>query len=783
MNKTFPFFSLLMTCLLTSGQNKPFVTLPEQLDDNRFAEWIIPDENEGVFYFRKTLKLESVPGIFVVHTSADARYRLYVNGLPATWGPAVGDSENWNYETTDIAPLLKKGENLIAAQVWNWGSLNGTRQQSLRTAFILQGDSDEEHEANTNQSWKVKKDAGYHVLDMDRATVGGGYIAGGTDSLIAARHPWGWNQASFDDSDWKQAKEMGKGNHSGLDTWKGTAWKLKSRDLPAMEQKKEPIAELLEVMGIPFPGYSDKKLSVEILANSRVEILLDNRVLTMGFPQLFVSGGKNSKIKIQYQEALFNADGTKGNRNVWQGKTMKGYYDIFIPDGNERRFEPLWIRVFRFVKLTVETQNEPLKINDFYNIYTVYPLEQKGSFAVEDKMLNQIWETSWRTLRLCALETYMDCPYYEQVQYIGDTRIQALVSMYVAGEDRLAKNAIQQFYNSMQPMGLTKSAHPTNGVQIIPPFSLYFIGMVHDYYLLRDDPEFVRQFIPGIKFVLEWFIGRIAENGMLGPLPYWNHIDGGTDFTNGSPPGISEGGSAHMTILLAYALDKAAELLNRFDFPCDGERFLKISKSLKQHTIDLCFSEEKKLIAESPAKEQFSQHTNIFAILTNTFKPEVQHEMAQRILNDESLIQTTLYFKFYLFQALKKAGLGEKVIDQMQEWKKFLDAGLTTFPEHGINSRSDCHAWAAHPMYDFLNITCGIEPDSPGFKTVKIEPNPGNLTEFEGKMYHPLGEISVAFKSNRKNSKQFIVRLPHGLSGTFVFQGITFPLTEGENVF
>ncbi|WP_372490084.1 hypothetical protein [Chitinophaga sedimenti] len=29
----------------------------------------------------------------------------------------------------------------------------------------------------------------------------------------------------------------------------------------------------------------------------------------------------------------------------------------------------------------------------------------------------------WRTSRLCAYETYMDCPYYEQLQYIGDTRI------------------------------------------------------------------------------------------------------------------------------------------------------------------------------------------------------------------------------------------------------------------------------------------------------------------------------------------------------------------------
>jgi alpha-L-rhamnosidase len=766
---------------VSSGQSRPFVSHPSQLNDPAFAEWIVPEENYGAFLFRKTFDMTDVPDNFMVHVSGDARYRLYVNGTRVCWGPAVGDMENWNYETVDIAPFLRTGRNVVASQVWNNGRHNGTKQLSERTAFILQGNSATEQVVNTNSSWKVYRDPGYYPLTMTDRIAGGGFIAPGTDSVVGARHPWGWNTLSFDDSNWARAQEIGKGNHTGLDTWLGTPWKLKPRTVPFMEEKTERIPDLLSVTGIPYTPGIGKKHTFTIPARSGVEILLDNRVLTMGYPQLLVSGGRDSRIEVRYQEGLFDDEGRKGHRDDWEGKNMKGIYDVFMPDGGDRLFEPLWIRVFRYAKITVTTGRSPLTIHDFYNVFTAYPLQENATFDAGNPLLDRIWDAAWRTQRLCALESYWDCPYYEQVQYIGDTRIQAMLTMYIDGDDRLARNAIEQFYNSMQPMGLTKSAHPTSGVQIIPPFSLYLIGMIHDYYMMRDDPEFVRQFIPGINFILNWFISRIADNGMLGPLPYWNHIDGGTDFVFGSPPGVSDGGSAHITLLTAYAMDKAVDMLRTFGFDCEADRYTSISADLKKNTMKLCYSPERNLIAETPEKEQFSQHTNIFAVLTNTFEPELHSQVMQTVLDDSSIIQTTLYFKYYLFQALKKAGMGAKILDLMHHWEFFLEMGFTTFPEHGLHSRSDCHAWAAHPMHAFLSVICGIEPSSPGFKTLEIRPSPGNSNILTGTMPHPMGEIRFQYQKSDQGKDGYNIVLPDGLTGKLLVEDQSIELVSGEN--
>lgn len=245
------------------------------------------------------------------------------------------------------------------------------------------------------------------------------------------------------------------------------------------------------------------KTSWTIPANSKITVLLDQETLTTGYPELLVSKGKGSTIRLTYSESLFDSKGSKGNRNEIEGKSILGYSDYFLPDGKaERLFRPLWFRSWRYLQMEIETNGEPLQINSFWSEFAAYPLKENAIFESDQSGLKKIWNVGWSTARLCANETYFDCPYYEQLQYVGDTRIQALISLYVSGDYRLVRYAIMNLNESQFYEGLTRSRYPSANPQIIPPFSLYWVDMVNDYWTLRDDPEFIKSFLPGIENVL-----------------------------------------------------------------------------------------------------------------------------------------------------------------------------------------------------------------------------------------------------------------------------------------
>lgn len=92
-----------------------------------------------MYRFRKTIDLKEKPSHFVVHVSADNRYRLFVNGRPVSRGPARSDTWHWNFESLDLAPFLQKGKNILAAVVWNGGENAPYAQMTFQTGFLLAG--------------------------------------------------------------------------------------------------------------------------------------------------------------------------------------------------------------------------------------------------------------------------------------------------------------------------------------------------------------------------------------------------------------------------------------------------------------------------------------------------------------------------------------------------------------------------------------------------------------------------------------------------------------------
>jgi hypothetical protein len=765
---------------------------PSIISDFWPASWITcPDASitgYGVFHFRKSFKIEKVPEEFIVHVSADNRYILYVNGVLVTYGPARGDLQHWRFESLDINKYLTPGENVIAAVVWNFGEHIPAAQITRKTAFIMCGNGEKESIVNTDGFWKVYNYEAYKPITGSMGLIRTFTLVGPGDYLDGNKYPWNWEQLDYDDSDWENPRVLSGGTPRG----KGTdgEWMLVPREIDLMYLGEESFREVRKSEGLEIKNEDLLNGNIRIEGDKTVSILLDQGYLTKSFPKLTVSGGKNAEVKIAYAEALFNKDGTKGNRDVIEGKFFSGYYDVFIPDGGKNRtFSPLWFRTYRYVLVEIKTAEEPLEIHEIISQPTGFPLRERSSFKSDDPSLEKIWDIGFRTASLCAGEIYYDCPYYEQMQYVGDTRIQALISLYVDGNDKLMRKAIKHFDDSRRPNGLTQSRYPSSSQQIIPPYSLFWIAMIHDYWMYREDPKFVQSFIPGIKNVLEWFNERIDEHDLLGPLEWWNFVDWADEWPwnnairmGGVPFGVTEGHSSNITLQYAYALDLAVDLLNNFGNTVLAESYSETSVRIKNAVYENCWDEDKGLLADVPGKKIFSQHANIFGIITDAIPVQSQPKVMQKILEDDSLIQCTMYFRFYLFQAMKKTELADLYLDYLDQWHVMIENGLTTFAEKPDPTRSDCHAWSASPNYDLLATVCGIRPQTPGFKTVYIQPYLGKLENIEGRLFIPSFNdyIEINMKRTGESGISGIVKLPEGMTGSFKWKEETIQLISGK---
>ncbi|MDR1676594.1 MAG: alpha-rhamnosidase, partial [Tannerella sp.] len=412
--------------------------------------------------------------------------------------------------------------------------------------------------------------------------------------------------------------------------------------------------------------------------------------------------------------------------------------------------------------------------------------ELKARLETDDNELKKIFETGWRTARLCAVETYMDCPYYEQLQYLGDARIQALVSLYNSGDDRLVKNFLNLTDWSRQPEGITMSRYPTTEAQFITPFALWHIGALHDYLMYGSDVDFVRRKLPGVRMILDYFARFQQEDGSLRNLPWWNFTDwvytGGWDF--GVALQGKDGSSALMDLQLLWAYQVAADLEKKSGISCFAEIYDLAARKLEKAVQQKYWDETRGLYANNSDKVFFSQHANSLAILTGVAGGDTARRIAEKLMTDTTPAPASIYFKYYLHQALTKAGLGDGYLKWLDIWRQNLALGLTTWAETSDldKTRSDCHAWGASPNIEFFRIVLGIDSEAPGFGKVKIEPHLGDVKRIAGEMPHPAGTVKVEYEVTAKGLKAHIV-LPQNTSGRFVWKGKNYALKAGENKF
>ena len=706
----------------------------------------------SVVHFRHAFDLNEPPGSFIVHVSGDNRYELYVNGHFVCTGPMRADLQHWRYETVDLAPFLQKGRNVIAAMVVNWGPDRMKAQFSSVTAFFMSGHSDKEAIVNTDgKKWKALVNKAYSVLPVRWMyavdTAGGWYCANPMDRIDGSLYPWGWQNPDYDDSALVKAKWYAHAATRG--TYEHSNWLFVPRTIKLLERKREPIGKVVRCEGTEIKAnvFADGN-KVEIPANTKATILIDHKVETIGYPQIVISGGKGSEIKLGYAECLYDKDKNKGNRNDIDGKQFIGYKDVILADGGaERTYWPTWHRALRFLQLEVETGDEALVIDELVNIYTSYPVEDRAMFECDDEHLAKIWDICRRTVKVCSQDMLMSDAYYETMQYLFDARNHALTLFYVSGDTALWREAIRQFDVSRLPEGLTPAAYPNNWYWVIPFYSLSWADMVYDYTMVTGDKELAREMVPGVRIMLGWFESRLNDRGILGKLEWAAYEN-----------------SAYSTLAYAYTLRNVAAVWDYIGLKDEAKRYRELANKLCKNVYAQCFDKEKGLIAETPDKNVFRDATNVLEVLTDSIPREKQKAVVEKI-------KGLGYSRWlYLADAYKKVGLGDRFGELLGPWEKAIEDGLTTCPEETMaNPRSDCHPWSTNPPVHYFRTICGIEPTEPGFGRVRIAPALGKLNWVKASLPTPKGAIQVDIKRKGKTGIEGTVTLPKDVTGRFVW--------------
>jgi hypothetical protein len=231
---------------------------------------------------------------------------------------------------------------------------------------------------------------------------------------------------------------------------------------------------------------------------------------------------------------------------------------------------------------------------------------------------------------------------------------------------------------------------------------------------------------PFIDWVPEWFVpGKIFESCM--PRAY-----------------TSTGMATFNSLLYIVALMQAAEVCNfvgRRDTAAEySARADDLRKAVNKHCV------EKGIYTDGPSTQEYSQHSQIFAILSEAITGDAAQDLMLRALEDKTLAQCSYSMQFYLFRAVEKVGLYTKLFPSlMAPWRQMIADNLTTWAEHANNARSDCHGWSASPVHEIVTQVFGVSPAQPGFKRVRIAPRMELLETARGKFVTPFGDVSMAW--------------------------------------
>ena len=697
----------------------------------------------GVACFRREFELPEGSGPYRAVITGDCKYRIFINDRIVGDGPPEigGDYNNieapdwFFYEVRDVTAWLKPGRNRILAEV----SLQGDAQcdyscghGGFRFALV----AGEAPILNSDSTWECMLDTGWRRR--------GDYLPESPELPVR----------------WYPAQE--------LTAELAARWKLRESPLPPLAERPVFPAELM----VPFDAGRIENVDAFLRRQGPLRLRRGAPLtFTLRFPEQLAGhlefefeSTPGARFAFKYQE---RPGQTHATENYWS----QGGHQAF-------RFRALQTALYLEITVAFATFGyegyDDVLLHRLAVINRSFPVGATARFDCSDPKLLPIRNLCERTLRLCMQRLYLDSPLHQEgLGCVGDYRIEALMSYYLFGEYRLARQDLVR---------IALLLRQKRGRMFHTSFSLIFILMLRDYLLFSGDLAFGTEpeIVEAVDLVLANIRHYLGPEGVISEAPNYMFIDW-VMFRgyNLHHPSAADG-MACLTAFYAMALQADADMAAWLNQPARHRERREEWKKVRSAFNRLFWSEERGaylngipgltrikpfgFLPPDPAEPGITPHVGVLAITARLVPPDRAERMVSGLAAAAVQHRMQPYFVDFLFDALRQSGAYDRSgLELLHLWDVLLQEHPESLKE-SWETGDYCHAWSGTPAIQLSRRILGVEPLTPGFVRCSIAPCRCGLQSASGEIPTPHGSIKVEWNIRSDSDFDLAVELPSGIT-------------------
>jgi len=759
---------------------------------------VLDDPVDTVALFRREIVLPTDPDRAVCRLWVDGRYILTVNGVELARGPVRSDPRRARYDVVDLRPVLRAGANVIAVTARHFGVATSwwtpvPPTYSLGAGCLVLEASIDDEWVVTDSTWACADGDAWTAVPMP-----GDVACLPLESFDAGRHQAGWDATGFDAGDWRRAVEITP-FHTGA-----------SGD---PRPPSEPFGMLLPPIRSAFPGGSVHRAVSggphrapgadrmddpvrQVLADEQADGRPDEGGMVGRADEHGTVGRATFDLgRIAAGTVILDVDGADPGTVVDVAAAehldaagclaplgQHAGFRYVCRGGGPERFETFDILGTRYLHASVRAGEGPLpalrlSVHDRHR-----PRPPGASFACSDPLLEEIYLTGLRTVDLCALDSYVDCPTREQRAWTGDSVVHQMVDL-VANPDWSMARWHPQLAASARADGMLAMAPASDfwadDRTFVPDWSLHWVRSLHNLYRYTGDRALVAELAPVAERALRWFESYLGADGLLHDVSGWVLLDWASVYAAGT--------SSTLNALWARALEDLADIAswlgNDATAAWAARRYDGVAAG-----FDAFYDPDRAVyvdhLMDGQPRPEAAQHGGAAALAAGVVPEDrvgdvvarltdrsrlVRHSWAMDSVTveggstgfvhlmtgypapawdpHEQMVEAEPFFRYVLHDGLARAGRGDLVAGLCRDWSVFLDAGETTWPECWTGG-TRCHGWSSTPTRDLIVHTLGITPAEPGYGAVRVAPALGDLEWARATVPTPHGSVTVEARAD-----------------------------------